>query len=150
MDSRPAITLLVFDRGGWWEVFAVDRVDGVAGVAAARALASSHEFAARSNVTEIKAVTYSLKDDPASGAYQLVRADALGPAQPVLDHVVKLEFRYFGEPLPPRLVDEGGEGARGFEPATGLRLRRRVSMSTGGRQERTACSLWLTGSTSRV
>jgi hypothetical protein len=68
------------------------------------------DFAVRSNVTEITAVYYSLKDDPGSGAYQLVRADALGPAQPVLDHVVKLEFRYFGEPLPPHLADGAGEG----------------------------------------
>ena len=112
-------TLLVFDRGGWWNVFSVDRVDGVAGISL-RGIPPAREFAVGSNVTEITAVSYSLKDDPASGAYQLVRADALGPAQPVLDHVVKLEFRYFGEPLPPRLVDEGGEGAEGLRVSYGL------------------------------
>ena len=103
--------LLVFDRGASWEVFAVDRVEGMAGLGL-RGPLPVQGFAAGSSLTEIKAVTYALRDDAASGAYQLVRADAFDPAQPVLDHVVKLEFRYFGDPLPPRLVDEGGEGLR--------------------------------------
>lgn len=61
-------------------------------------------------MTEVLAVTYALKEDPGSGAYQLVRAEGFSPAQPVLDHVVKLEFQYFGEPLPPRLIeDDEGE-----------------------------------------
>ena len=106
-------------------------------------------FAAGSNVTEIKAVTYALKEDPASGAYQLVRAEAFDPAQPVLDHVVKLEFRYFGDPLPPRLVDQGGEGSR---PSCQLRTLtsgsgrgcrrvatwRELHVCTGGRSARVA------------
>jgi hypothetical protein len=89
-------------------VLTIDRVDGAAGLS----LRGSpvHGFDAGSNVTEIMAVTYALKDDPASGAYQLVRAEAFAPAQPVLDHVVKLEFRYFGEPLAPlSRVDSDGE-----------------------------------------
>ena len=67
------------------------------------------------------AVTYALKADPASGAYQLVRAEALDPAQPVLDHVVKLEFQYFGEPLPPRL--DRREARASLGPVTDPHLR---------------------------
>jgi hypothetical protein len=57
-------------------------------------------------VAEARAVTYSLKADPQSAAYQLVRAEGSGPELPLVDHVVKLEFQYFGDPEPPRLVDE--------------------------------------------
>jgi hypothetical protein len=97
--------LLVFDGAGEWSVFTVDRVDGGAGMVL-KGTPSARRFDVSSNVTEIKAVMYSLKADPPSGAFQLVRADGFDPAQPVLDHVVKLEFRYFGEPEPPRVVDE--------------------------------------------
>jgi hypothetical protein len=45
-------------------------------------------------------MTYFLKDDPLSGAQQLVRADAGDRAQPVVDHIVTLEFEYFGETGP--------------------------------------------------
>jgi hypothetical protein len=34
-----------------------------------------------------------------------VRAKGRGPAQPVVDHVVGLEFQYFGEPQPPRIIE---------------------------------------------
>ncbi len=68
--------------------------------------APAREFAAGSNVTEARAVTYALKADAASGAFQLVRADGFDPAQPLLDHVVKLAFRYFVDAQPPRVVDD--------------------------------------------
>jgi prepilin-type N-terminal cleavage/methylation domain-containing protein len=101
--------LLVFDRNGGWEVFAVDRVVSATGLRL-RGPLPTRGFASHSSVTEVTAVTYALKADPAAGAFQLVRSEALGAAQPVLDHVVKLEFHYFGEPLPPRLIDDEGEG----------------------------------------
>jgi hypothetical protein len=99
----------VFDRNSSWEVFAVERVAGVAALRL-REPSPMRALPARSNVTEIAAITYALKDDPASGAFQLVRSESHNPAQPVLDHVVKLEFRYFGDPLPPRLLGEGDDG----------------------------------------
>ena len=58
------------------------------------------------NVAEARAVTYSLRADPTSGVFQLVRADGGDPAQPLLDQVVALEFRYFGDPQPPRVLDD--------------------------------------------
>jgi hypothetical protein len=103
--------VLIFERAGTWEVFAVDQVDGAAGFRL-RGPVPARGFAGRSNVTEIAAVTYALKEDPATGAFQLVRSEAFNPAQPVLDHVVKLDVHYFGEPLPPRLLDAEGEGER--------------------------------------
>ena len=141
--------VLVFDRGGWWEVFAVDRVDGVAGLRL-RGPPPVRGFATRSNVTEVRAVSYALKDDPASGAYQLVRAEALDPAQPVLDHVVKLEFHYFGDPLPPRLVDEGGEGEKPRASLRALTSGIQARTLPGGHPERTARLPWWMVGTKRA
>jgi prepilin-type N-terminal cleavage/methylation domain-containing protein len=98
-------SLLVFDRHGAWELYTVDGADGVARVRLEGPM-PAREVAAGSNVTAIRATSYALRADLASGAYQLVRADALGSAQPVLDHVVKLEFRYFGDSQPPHVVNE--------------------------------------------
>lgn len=96
--------LLVFDRTGAWDVFTVDRA--AAGSPIVLGGSAMRGFAAGSNVTAAHAVTYALKADPATGAFQLVRSEGGGPAQPVLDHVVKLEFSYWGDPEPPHLVDD--------------------------------------------
>jgi prepilin-type N-terminal cleavage/methylation domain-containing protein len=97
--------LLVFDRASEWGVFSVDRVGGGATMTL-KGTPPARRFDVQANVTEARAVMYSLRADAASGAFQLVRADGFDPAQPVLDHIVKLEFRYFGEPEPPRVLDE--------------------------------------------
>jgi prepilin-type N-terminal cleavage/methylation domain-containing protein len=97
--------LLMFDRAGQWDVFTVDRVDGAATLVLA-GIPATRGFEAGTNVTAARAVTYSLRSDSSSGAFQLVRAEGSDPAQPVLDHVVKLEFRYFVDPEPPRVIDE--------------------------------------------
>ena len=97
--------VLIFDRAGEWEVFTVDRVDG-SPVLALKGQTPSRGFAARSNVAEATAVSYALKADAAAGAFQLVRADGSDPAQPLLDHVVKLQFRYFGDADPPHVIDD--------------------------------------------
>jgi type II secretory pathway pseudopilin PulG len=105
-------TLLIFDRTGEWDVFIAERVDTVNLRLQLTGQVPMRGFTAYANVTKVEAVTYSLKDDPPSGAYQLVRAAAGGPALPVVDHVVKLEFRYFGDPRPPSFIDNGtGEAA---------------------------------------
>jgi prepilin-type N-terminal cleavage/methylation domain-containing protein len=97
--------LLIFDRTGKWDVFTVDRPGGEDALTL-KGLPPAREFAAGSNVTEARAVTYALKPDPVTGAFQLVRADGFDPAQPLLDHVVTLAFQYFGEPEAPRVLDE--------------------------------------------
>ena len=97
--------LLVFDRASEWAVFTVDRVGGGTGMTL-RGTPSPRRFEANANVTEVRAVMYSLRADAASGAFQLARADGFDPLQPVLDHLVKLEFRYFGEPEAPHIFDE--------------------------------------------
>jgi prepilin-type N-terminal cleavage/methylation domain-containing protein len=97
--------VLVFDRAGEWEVFTVDRID-VGDAVTLKGQAPTRIFAEGSNVVEAVAVSYALKADPATLAYQLVRADGSDPAQPLLDHVVNLGFQYFGAAEPPRVLDD--------------------------------------------
>jgi prepilin-type N-terminal cleavage/methylation domain-containing protein len=97
--------VLVFEPSGVWDVFAVDRVNG-GGALSLRGSPPARGFAAGADVTHVRAVTYALRADPASRAHQLVRSEGLAPAQPVFDHIVKLEFQYLGEPEPPRVLDE--------------------------------------------
>ena len=97
--------LLVFDDASAWNVFTVDRVDAGASLTL-RGLPPERGFLMAANVAEARAVTYSLRADPTSGVFQLVRSDGGDPAQPLLDHVVALEFRYFGDPQPPRVLDD--------------------------------------------
>lgn len=97
--------LLVFEREGAWEVFTVERVGAEASLTL-RGSPPLHGFSMAANVTEVRAVTYALRADPTSGVFQLVRADGFEPAQPLLDHVVKLEFQYYGDPQPPRILDD--------------------------------------------
>lgn len=97
--------MLVFDRAGEWDVFTVD-TPGPGAAVTLRGEPPMREFTRGSSVTEATAVAYMLKADPAVGAFQLVRADGFAPALPLLDHVVTLEFRYFGDAAPPRLLKE--------------------------------------------
>ena len=97
--------VLVFTGAGEWEVFGVDRIAAGTTITL-KGLPPSREFAPGANVTEARAVTYALKADSSSGAFQLIRATGLDPAQPVLDHVVRLTFQYFGDAQPPRVIDE--------------------------------------------
>jgi prepilin-type N-terminal cleavage/methylation domain-containing protein len=97
--------VILFEPSGVWDVFSIDRVDE-GGVLALKGSRPARGFAAGADVAEVRAITYALKADPASGASQLVRSEGLAPAQPMFDHIVKLEFQYLGEPEPPRVVDE--------------------------------------------
>ena len=70
---------------------------------------------------EIRSHTYYLRSDVAAGVFQLRRYDGAATDLPVVDHVVKLEFEYFGADQmrldPSRLQDgpwypDGGDANR--------------------------------------
>lgn len=95
--------LMVFGGDGSWDVFTVDQiVNGLVRVDHLGPSASS--FAAGSLVTEIEVGTYYRRDDPSTGLTQLIRYDGWVTDLPVVDDVVALEFRYFGEASPPLLT----------------------------------------------
>jgi prepilin-type N-terminal cleavage/methylation domain-containing protein len=110
--------VLVFDRDGRWDVFTIDGIDSTAARMRLSGRPADRGFPATSNVVEVRAVTYSLKDDPESGAYQLVRAEGRGPALPVVDHVVALSFQYFGDPRPPFITADEPDEAMDRRPTS--------------------------------
>jgi hypothetical protein len=97
-----ARTALVYDFNGRFDRFRVESVDGSL-VALHHTLEDSaivHPPGSR--IAEAAVRSYFLRTDAMSGVSQLVRDDGDGrsPA-PVLDHVVALGFRYFGDVRPP-------------------------------------------------
>ena len=57
-------------------------------------------------VAEVASHTYYLKTDVPTGTFQLMHYDGYQTDFPIVDNVVKLEFEYFGDPLPPRVIPD--------------------------------------------
>ena len=59
-------------------------------------------FKPGSTIVQVATRTYYIKNDPATSSYQLMRYDGGNSNDvPVVDHVVALQFDYYGEPQPP-------------------------------------------------
>ena len=58
-------------------------------------------YDAGAKVVQIRSHTYYLKTDVATKTYQLMHYDGADGDVPVVDNVVGLEVRYFGDPQPP-------------------------------------------------
>ncbi len=109
------LSVLVYDDHGNYDLFTVVSIeDGLSQIVVSKPPdALSTTFAAGAKVVEVVSRTYALKADSATGALQLTTYDGTYNAEvPVVDHVVRLSFDYFGEPLPPAisrpLSDESG------------------------------------------
>jgi hypothetical protein len=95
--------LLVFDAASQWDIFSVAQAG--AGLLSLEHLgppAAGYETGAA--VAAVRLATYYLKADDRARTYQLMRHDGWTTETPVVDEVVRLEFRYFGEADPPRLT----------------------------------------------
>ncbi|MET0213303.1 MAG: hypothetical protein ABW292_09890 [Vicinamibacterales bacterium] len=64
----------------------------------------SHLYATGSKIVEVASHTYYLKADPASDTYQLMHYDGVNSDAAVVDHVIAMEFEYYGEAAPPVFV----------------------------------------------
>jgi hypothetical protein len=104
--------LMIMDQDSQWDIYSVDQI--TAGLAALRhrGTPTTASYDAGATVTEVRLGTYYLKTDESSRTYQLMRHDGWATELPVVDDVVRLDFRYFGDPEPPRLtgkpLDEPG------------------------------------------
>jgi hypothetical protein len=100
--------VLVFDASGSFDTFALTTVTGGAGQLRVNSPGGtlSTTYRAGSQVAEVVQRTYYLKTDRSADSYQLMRYDgSTNAGAPVIDHVVGLEFDYFGDPLPPALLE---------------------------------------------
>jgi hypothetical protein len=95
--------VMIFDPNGAWDPLIITNVqDPALHLQFEGDLSQSYE--AGSWITALSSHTYYLKTDVATNTYQLMHFNGWKTDVPILDNVVKLEFIYFGEPLPPALL----------------------------------------------
>jgi hypothetical protein len=101
----PGDHAIIFDDSGNWDMFTITQVQDPAIHMQHRDDAFSVKYETNSAMTEIVTAMYYFKPAGAGGTgLQLMYYDGWNTDLPVVDNVVKLQFRYFGEPQPPRLT----------------------------------------------
>ena len=104
------MSLLIFDAGGYSDLFTVTGVAGSALQLQHDTVDTPRLYASGSPIVQVMSRTYYLKTDAVARTYQLVQYDdGNGNDVPVVDHVVSLRFDYDGDPEPPRLVRPSSE-----------------------------------------
>ena len=96
--------MVVLDKGSQWDIFSVEQIGSGVVSLSHRGPPVVARYEAGATAAEIRLGSYYLKTDDANRTYQLMRHDGWSTDLPVVDDVVRLEFRYFGEPEPPRLT----------------------------------------------
>lgn len=110
--------VLLLDPRGAFDTVTVTDVQGYAlRVRHGRALSAAYD---RDDivVAEVASHTYYLKTDTSTNTFQLMHYDGYQTDRPVVDNVVKLEFEYFGDPEPPRLIPDASMAATDVPRAT--------------------------------
>ncbi len=103
----PGMTLLVYDGYGNADTFALMSTTGTSGQLAVNAPGGMLQmrYPIGSHVAQIVQRTYYLKANAVQGIDQLVYYDGSTNGDvAVTDHVVGLEFEYYGDPQPPALT----------------------------------------------
>lgn len=101
---KTGMRLLIYDSKGHWDMFTVTNVQDAAGHLQHKGQDLNYAFQSDSAVAQAMTQTYYLKSDAATNTYQLMYFDGYETDVPVVDNVVKLEFSYFGDPIPPQLL----------------------------------------------
>ena len=101
--------LLVDPRGAWDAVRLTGVDDGALQLLHGGVLSSP--YSRGSSVARVVMHTYYLAADEGAGTYQLMHYDGAETDLPIVDDVVRLEFEYFGDPLPPLHPEPPGVGA---------------------------------------
>ena len=96
--------VLIFDTDGSWDATTITNVqDEALHLQHSDKLSGSYN-SGNAIITQVATHTYWLKTDAATNTFQLMHYDGYQTDLPVIDHVVKLNFEYFGEPQPPQLL----------------------------------------------
>jgi hypothetical protein len=104
---RRGMTIVLYDASGPYDTFVVtDAQDNLLEVQRTGGSLTYDNYAPNTTtVAQVVNVVYSLKNDSASDSYQLMVNDGGGGNDvPVVDHLVALQFKYYGEPNPPALT----------------------------------------------
>ncbi len=98
--------ILLFEPNGAFDTFTLTDVQGQDLRLEHVAALSSTYSGGKAVVAEVVSHTYYLKADASTNAFQLMHYDGYQTDLPVVDHVVGLEFEYFGDPRPPQLIPD--------------------------------------------
>jgi hypothetical protein len=96
--------VLIFDPSGNFDPMTITNVQDSALHLQHNQEKLSTTYGSDAVITQVAAHTYYLKTDKTTKTFQLMHYDGAKTDLPVLDNVVKLEFEYFGDPQPPRLL----------------------------------------------
>lgn len=96
--------MIILDEGSQWDIFSVDQIGSDVMSLRHRGPPAGASYEVGAVAAKVGLGSYYLKTDDANRTYQLMRHDGWSTELPVVDDVVQLEFRYFGDPEPPRLT----------------------------------------------
>jgi type II secretory pathway pseudopilin PulG len=101
---EDGMRVLIFEPGGAWDSMTITHVQDEALHLQHNGNLSSGYNSGNAVITQVAAHTYYLRENQTTKTYQLMHYDGYNTDIPVVDDVVKLEFQYFGDPEPPRLL----------------------------------------------
>jgi hypothetical protein len=100
-------TALVYDTAGNYDTFTITGIEAGSFKLSVNQTSGAMTtiYPAGSKIAEVRSRTYYLKTDAATKASQLMRYDGTDHADlPIVDHVVDLQFKYYGESRPPLMT----------------------------------------------
>jgi hypothetical protein len=100
----PGMDVMLYDETASYDTFRIVSVQPGSVQMQHTMSDGSHIYAIGSKIVEVASHTYYLKADPASDTYQLMHYDGVNSDAAVVDHVVALEFDYYGESAPPLFI----------------------------------------------
>ena len=132
---KSGMAALLFDGSGDYDTFTITNVhSNVLHVERPGGSLTSASYQPNTTtIVQLASIVYYLKSDASTGTYQLMsREGGTGADVPIVDHLVTLEFSYYGDPRPPLLIrpssDLAGPWTTYGPPPPALRQR----IPTGG------------------
>ncbi|MGE0443996.1 MAG: PilW family protein [Vicinamibacterales bacterium] len=101
---EEGMRVMIFDVTGTWDVTTITNVQDEALHLQHNSKLSGAYDSGSAVISQVATRTYYLKSDDETQTYQLMQYDGYQTDIPVVDNVVKLQFEYFGDPQPPRLI----------------------------------------------
>ena len=101
---EEGMRVIIFDPTGAFDWMTITNVQDAALHMQHNRDKLTNTYGTNAAITQVATHTYYLKSDDDTNTWQLRHYDGDQVDLPVLDDVVKLEFQYFGEPQPPRLL----------------------------------------------
>ncbi len=113
---REGDALVLLGPGGRWELVRAVLVSAPRVTLARRGPSAGRTFPAGSAVIAVDAASFHTQGASADDPPQLRRHDGVASSLPLLDHVVSMDVRFFGESAPPEVARDGTSTSYGPAP----------------------------------